>query len=129
LTSKRSDSGCRNPPGRRYAGAWRTVREEPNSPSVRRVLREFLRVFCSIHFVGGFLLHEVRRRSVLECRTVCDGEDGPRAHHGRSVIEGAVLEVRGRFSDSPPQLARGRSARRSQTVRQVTCTTAKSFVS
>jgi hypothetical protein len=34
-------------------------------PVVRRVLREFLRVFLSIHFTGGFLLHGVRERSVL----------------------------------------------------------------
>jgi hypothetical protein len=90
-------------------GTWRTVCEEPDSPSVLRVLREFLRVFRSIHFVGGFLLHEVRGRSVLECRTVRDGADGPRAHHGQSVIEGAVLEVPGLFSDGPPQ-PRGQSA-------------------
>jgi hypothetical protein len=35
-------------------------------PAIHLVLREFLRVFRSIHFVGGFLLHEVRERSVLE---------------------------------------------------------------
>jgi hypothetical protein len=64
-------------------------------PAVRCVLREFLYIFRSIHFVGGFLLHEVCGRSVLECRTVRDGPDGPRAHCGQSVIEGAVLEVRG----------------------------------
>jgi hypothetical protein len=62
-------------------------------PAVRRVLCVFLRAFRSILFVGGFLLHEVRRRSVLECRTVRIVADGPRAHRGRSVIEGAVLEV------------------------------------
>jgi hypothetical protein len=72
-------------------------------PAVRRVLRVFLRAFRSILFVGEFLLHEVRRRSVLECRTVHVGADGPRAHRGQSVIEGAVLEVRGLFSDSPSQ--------------------------
>jgi hypothetical protein len=72
-------------------GTWRTVYEEPDSPSVLRVLRKFLRVFRSIHFVGGFLLHGVCGRSVLECRTVRDGADGPRAHRGQSVIEGAVL--------------------------------------
>jgi hypothetical protein len=84
-------------------GAWWTVREEPDSPSVLRVLREFLRVFRSIHFVGGFLLHGVCRRSVRECETVRDGADGLRAHRGQSVIEGAVLEVRGLFSDGPSQ--------------------------
>jgi hypothetical protein len=135
LTSKRSSSGCRNPPRGRSVGAWRTVREEADSPSVFRVLREFLCVFCLIHFVSGFLLHEVCRRSVLECRMVCDVADGPRSHRGWSVIEGAVLEVRGHFSDSPPQLAdgpscpRGWSARRSRTVHLVTCRTAKSFAS
>jgi hypothetical protein len=53
---------------------------------------------------------------------VRDGADGPRAHRGRSVIEGAVLEVRGLFSDgrshadSPPRPC-GRSARCPRTVR------------
>jgi hypothetical protein len=65
--------------------------------------------FHTIHFTGVFLLHGVRGRSVLECRTVRDGADGPRAYHGRSVIEGAVLEVRGLFSDGPSQ-PRGQSA-------------------
>jgi hypothetical protein len=74
-------------------------------------------------FFGGFLLHEVRGRSVLECRTVRDRADGPRARRRQSIIEGAVLEVRGRFSDSPLQLVddppcpHGRSSRRLQTVR------------
>jgi hypothetical protein len=57
-------------------------------PVVCRILCEFLLVFRLIHFVSGFLLHEVLGRSVLECR--------------QSVIEGAVLEVRGHFSDSSP---------------------------
>jgi hypothetical protein len=70
-------------------------------PAFRCVLRMFLRAFRSIHFAGGFLVHEVRGRSVLECWTVRDGADGPRAHHGWSVIEGALLEVRGLFSDGP----------------------------
>jgi hypothetical protein len=87
-------------------------------PAVRRLLREFLRAFRSIHFVGGFLLHEVRRRSVLECWTVRDGADSLWAHHGRSVIEGGVLEVRGLFSDGPPQV-RGQSTKATRTVRQV----------
>jgi hypothetical protein len=72
-------------------------------PAVRRVLRVFLRAFRSILFVVGFLLHEVRGRSVLECRMVRVGEDGPRAHRRRSVIEGVVLEVRGLFSGGPSQ--------------------------
>jgi hypothetical protein len=72
-------------------------------PTVCRVLRVFLRAFRSIHLAGGFLLHGVRGRPVLKCRTVHDGADGPRAHRGRSVIEGAVLEVRGLFSDCPSQ--------------------------
>jgi hypothetical protein len=87
---------------------WRIVRlvgvDSPRGsswPGVLRVLREFLRVFRSIHFVGGFLLHEVHGRSVLECRMVRDRAVGPRAHRRRSVIEGAVLEVWDRFSDSP----------------------------
>jgi hypothetical protein len=78
-------------------------------PAVRLVRHVFLRAFRSIHFAGGFLLHEVRGWSVLECRMVRDGADGPRAHHGWSVIEGAVLEVRGLFSDGPSQ-PRGQSA-------------------
>jgi hypothetical protein len=93
LTSKRSGSGCRNPPDGRSAGAWRTVREEHDSPSALRVLHKFLSIFRTIHFVGEFLLHEVCGRSVLECQTVRYGADGPRAHRGLSVIEGAVLEV------------------------------------
>jgi hypothetical protein len=135
LTFKRSGSGYRISPGGQSAWAWRAVREEPDSLGVLRVFREFLRVFHSIHFVGGFLLHEVRGRSVLECRTVCGGADGPWAHCGWFVNEGAVLEVRERFSDSLSHLAdgppypRGRSARRSRTVRLVICRTAKSFAS
>jgi hypothetical protein len=116
LTTKRSGSGCRNPPGGRSAGAWWTVCEEPDSPSDLCVLHELLRVFHLIHFVGGFLLHEVRRRSVLECWMVCDGTDGPWAHHGRSIIEGAVLEVRGHFSNSPPHLADGPPGGRGQSA-------------
>jgi hypothetical protein len=65
------------------------VREEAFSQQFRCVLREFLCVLHSILFVGGFLLHEVHGRSVLECRMVRDGADGLRAHRGRSVIEGA----------------------------------------
>jgi hypothetical protein len=42
-------------------------------------------------------------------RTVRDGADGPRAHQEQSVIEGAVLEIQGLFSDGPPQ-PRGQSA-------------------
>jgi hypothetical protein len=76
----------------------------------------FLRAFHSILFAGGFLLHEVHGRSVLECQTVRDGADGPRAHCGLSVIKGVVLEVRGLFSDGPSQ-PRGRSARCLRTVR------------
>jgi hypothetical protein len=101
LTFKRSGSGC-------CLRSTSTVRapleDSPRGgfqPAVRRVLRVFLRAFRSIHFVGGFLLHEVRGRSVLECRTVRVVADGPRAHCGRSVIEGAVLVIRGLFSDGP----------------------------
>jgi hypothetical protein len=65
LTSKRPGSGYRISRGKQSAWAWRMVHEEPNSPSALRVHREFLSVFRSIHFVGGFLLHEVRGRSVL----------------------------------------------------------------
>jgi hypothetical protein len=59
----------------------------------------FVRSILSV----DFLLHEVRGRSVLECRTVRDGADGPWAHRRWSIIEGTVLEVRGLFSNSPPQ--------------------------
>jgi hypothetical protein len=116
-------------------GTWRTVREEPDSPSILRVLREFLRVFRSIHYVGGFLLHGVRGRSVLKYWKVHDGEDGPLAHCEWSVIKGVVLVVGDHFSDSPSQPAdgpsypRGRSARRPRTVRLVYCRTTKSFAS
>jgi hypothetical protein len=65
----------------------------------------FVRSILSV----DFFLHGVRGRSVLECHTVRDGADGPRAHRGQSVIEGAVLEVRGLFLDSPPR-PRGQSA-------------------
>jgi hypothetical protein len=80
-------------------------------------------------------LHGVRGRSVLKCRMVRDGADGPRAHRGRSVIEGAVLVVGDHFLDSPPQpvnglpYPRGGSARRPRTVRLVYCRTVKSFAS
>jgi hypothetical protein len=102
-------------------------------PAVRRVLRVFLCAFRSILFAGGFLLLEVHGRSVLECRTVRVGADGPRAHRGRSVIEGAVLEVRGvvfgrsvaasrtvrlGLADDPPGVY-GQSAQASRTIRPV----------
>jgi hypothetical protein len=70
-------------------------------PTILHVLRVFLHVFCSIYFVSGFLVHKVPGRFVLECRTVRDGSDGPRAHRGRSIIEGAVLVVRECFSNGP----------------------------
>jgi hypothetical protein len=85
-------------------------------PAVCRVRREFLRVFRSIHFVSGFLLHEVRGRSILECRTVRDWADGPRVHRGWSIIKGAVLEVRGCFFRQSA-VAHGRSAVPTRTVR------------
>jgi hypothetical protein len=101
-------------------------------PAVRRVLRVFLCALSLIHFAGGFLLHGVRGRSVLECWTVHDKVDDPRAHRGRSVTEGAVLEVRGLFSDGPAATqtvrlgladglpgVRGQSAQASRTVRPV----------
>jgi hypothetical protein len=116
MTSKRWGSGCKNSPGVWSVGAWRMVCEEPDSPSVLRVHCEFLRVFCSILFVGGFLVHEVHGRSVLECQTIRVGADGLWVHRGRSVIEGAVLEIRWLFLDSPPQ-TRGRSAWATWTVR------------
>jgi hypothetical protein len=109
LTFKRSSSGCclrstqtvRAPRADDLRGGFQ--------PAVRRVLHVFLHAFCSIHFAGRFLLQGVHGWSVLECRTVHDGADGPQTHRGRSVIEGAVLEVRGLFSDGPSQ-PRGQSA-------------------
>jgi hypothetical protein len=59
---------------------------------------------------------------------VCGGANGPQAHLGRSVIEGAVLEVRGRFSDSS-SYPHGRSARRLRTILLGFCRAAKSFAS
>jgi hypothetical protein len=56
---------------------------------------------CSrVLFVSSILLVDF-------CCTVF--ADGPWAHRGWSVIEGAVLEVRGLFSDGPSQ-PRGQSA-------------------
>jgi hypothetical protein len=63
-------------------------------------------------------VHEVRGRSVLDCRTVRVGADDPRVLHGHSVIEGAVLVVRELFSNYPPQ-PRGQSAQSTRTVRPV----------
>jgi hypothetical protein len=117
LTSKRSGSGCRNPHGGRSASAWRTVREEPDSPSLLHVLREFLRAFRLIHFFGGVSLHEVCGRSILECRTV-----------HRCIADSLLLRVqywkfRGYFrmvrrshANSPPR-PRRRSARCLRTIR------------
>jgi hypothetical protein len=102
LTFKRSGSSYRFSPGGQSAQAWRTVREEPHSPSV---LRKFLCVFRSIHFVGVFLLHEVRERS---SRTVRGGADGPRA-----IADGPLLRVR--YGGS--RVIFGRSAAAPRTVR------------
>jgi hypothetical protein len=123
LIFKRSSSGC-------CLCTTRTVRAPLANglrggfqPPVHRVLCVFLRAFRSIHFAGGFLLHGVRGRSVLECRTVRNEADSPRAHRRRSVIKGVVLEVWGCFRmirrslvDSPPRPC-GQSARCLQTVR------------
>jgi hypothetical protein len=68
----------------------------------------FLFAPLSIHWVVCFWLHKV-------WRTVCEerpdnpcGTDGLRVEDKRSIIEGAVLEVRGLFFDSPSQ-PRGQS--------------------
>jgi hypothetical protein len=94
--------------GHRGPSTWsqRTVRDFPDS------------TFLSILFVGGFLVHEVCERFVLECRTVCEEADGPRVHHGQSIILGALLEVWVAISEGmrPP---RGQSARTLRTVRLV----------
>jgi hypothetical protein len=54
--------------------------------------------FRSIHFVGGFLVHE-------ECWTVHDEADSPQVQHGHSVFLGALLEVRVAILDGlrPPR--------------------------
>jgi hypothetical protein len=101
--------------GGQSAGTWQTVREEPDSSSVLRVLREFLRVFRSIH-CAGFLLHGVRGRSVLECRTVRDGADGLllRVQYRWSgitfrTIHRSLRTVHRTLADGPPR-GRGQSA-------------------
>jgi hypothetical protein len=60
-------------------------------------------------------VHEVRRRFVLECRTVHDKADGLQVHHGQYVFFGALLDVRVAISNGlcPP---RGRSAPSSRTI-------------
>jgi hypothetical protein len=85
-------------------------------PGRSSCLCEFLSAFLSIHFVSGFLVHEVCGQSVLECRTVRDEADSPRVHHGWSVFLGAVREVWVAISDGlcPP---RGQSGPSSRTVR------------
>jgi hypothetical protein len=135
LTFKRSGSGYRISPGGQPARAWQTVCEEPISPSFLHVHHEFLRDFHSIHFVDGFLVHEVRGWSVLECQAVCVGADGPWVHHGWSVVEGAVLvfrvlirTVRRKPADGSPWL-RGRFAVVTRTVRLGFHKAAKSFAS
>jgi hypothetical protein len=125
LTFKRSGSGC-------CLRSTQTVRtplaDDPRGgfqPAVRRVLLVFLRAFRSILFVGGFVLHEVRGWSVLECRTVHVGADGPRAHRGRSAgpsrvqywrFGGCFRTVRHSLADSLPRPC-GRSTRCLRTVR------------
>jgi hypothetical protein len=70
-------------------------------PSARcltaRLFFVFVRVLERLSFdtfFGGFLVHEVCGRSVVECRTVRDEADGPRVHHRQSDFLGALLEVR-----------------------------------
>jgi hypothetical protein len=46
-------------------------------------------------------VHEVRGRSVLECRAVHVGADGPRVHHGRFVFRSVLLEALAAISDGP----------------------------
>jgi hypothetical protein len=78
LTFKGLSSGCRN-------FSWRTVREEPNIPSV---LHQFFSVFCSIHCVDGFLLHGVRGQFVLKCHLIRDGAEVP-----GPIADGLLLRV------------------------------------
>jgi hypothetical protein len=127
LTFKRSGSGYRIPPGRQSVRAWRTVREEPDSPSVLRVHREFLHVFHSIHFVGGFLVHEVRGRFVLECQTVRGSiADSPLLRMQYWWFRTYFRAVRHSPADNPPR-PHGQSARCLRMVRQVLRRVAKSF--
>jgi hypothetical protein len=111
---------------------WWTAREVSadrlrghRGPSARCLTAQLFFVFVRVLerlsfdlFVGGFLVHEVCGRSVLECRTVCDEADSPRVHHRRTVFLGAILEVRVAISDGPcPH--RGQSVRTLRTVRLV----------
>jgi hypothetical protein len=116
FTFKRSSSSCCLRTTRTVCTPLEDGPRGGFQPAVHRVLREFLRAIHSIHFVSGFLLHEVCGRSVLECQTVRDGADDSRAHRRWSVIWGAVLEVHESFSDSP-LLPCGRSAETTRTVR------------
>jgi hypothetical protein len=86
------------------------------SSRVLHVRHEFFPVFCSIHFAGGFLVHEVWRMvSGLSTDDLCVA-DGPQVGGGRFVFRGALLEVRSAFSDSPHSPC-GWSAPGSRTVR------------
>jgi hypothetical protein len=90
--------------------AWRTVRQgHADSPrgadrsGVHRVLRVFVRARVLIHFVRCFWL-------LVVCQTVYEVSanglfrvDGPWVGHEQSIFWGAVLEVRGLFSDGPPR--------------------------
>jgi hypothetical protein len=118
LTFKRSSLSCRLRTTRTVCAPLVDGPRGGFQPAVCRVLREFECVFRLIHFFGGFLLHEVREQSVLECQTVRDGADGLRTHRKQSIVEGVVLEVQGLFSDSLSQ-PRGQSAEATRTVRQV----------
>jgi hypothetical protein len=69
-------------------GTWRTAREEPDSPSVLRVLCEFLRVFHSIHFVGGFCCTKFADSPYLSAERSVTGRTvrGP-------IVDGPLLRV------------------------------------
>jgi hypothetical protein len=123
LTFKRSSSGCCLRSTRTVRAPLADVPRGGFQPAVRRVRRVFLRAFRSIHFADGFLLHEVRGRSILGCRMVRDGADGPRPIADVPLLRvqywrfgGCFRMVRRSHADSPPRPC-GRSARCPRTVR------------
>jgi hypothetical protein len=81
-----------------------------------RVLRVFLFAFLLIHLARCFWLHKVWRTVREERPDNPRGADGLQVEDGRSIIRGAVREVRVAFSDGPP-CPSGRSTWGPRTVR------------
>jgi hypothetical protein len=69
----------------------------------------FLLAPLSIRLAVCFWLHKVWRIVRKERPDSSCGADGLQVVDGRSITEGAVLEIRELFSDGPPQ-PRGQSA-------------------